>query len=398
MHSTQALADLDARDETPRKIAVGCGGCFASILFVLLGLSLGTGFLITTIDRPLISLLSAFLAVLICVPYALFFIWLDRNEREPLGLLGLAFFWGAVLAIGISGFVNSSFMELTAIVTQNPQLAFQATASISAPFIEEITKMLAVLVIFLAFPRHFDNVLDGIIYGAMAGLGFAMIENYTYYVRQPTVNDVFIVFWIRGIVAAIGSHAIYSAIAGGGLGLFRVMRRGALRWFIPPACLALAMAVHFGWNTFAGLFVTGATSGIEVLYIRYPLATIILHVPFTLGVLVIVGVVLRHEYKLIREHLETEDPTVVHPGELETLVPAWRRSLVSLKLALNGDLKTWSLRRKRDAALVRLAFEKWHMRREADLDNTDKAQQHAVTVLALRTELTTNLQMPNSSA
>lgn len=385
--STQALASIEARSETGRQVAVGCGGCLTAILVVIIGTSMGFSFLSQMLSKPGIAILSAFLAILICIPYGLFFIWIDRNEREPFWLLGLAFFWGAVVAVGVSYVLNSSFGFVALGVLENAAMADQATASLSAPFVEEIAKGVALLVIFVAFPRHFDNVLDGVVYGAIAGLGFATVENYLYYVRQPDAAMVFQVFWIRGIIAAIGSHAIYTAITGAGFGLFRVLRGGALRWFAPLAALSFAMFLHFMWNTFAGFFLIGATNEIEILAIRYPLAALVLHVPFTFGVLVVAALALRHESQMINEYLGGEEISVVQPGDIEALIPARRRTMNSLGLLLRGDFGKWNHRRKRNSALVRLAFEKWHMRAEADRDDHETAQQHAVTVLSLRQKL-----------
>jgi RsiW-degrading membrane proteinase PrsW (M82 family) len=357
------------------------------LLFVVFGLSMGVSFLGSLVSRPGIAIVSAFLALLICIPYGLFFVWIDRNEREPWWLLALTFFWGAVLATGVSLIFNTSFGALSQALLGDPALAQQATASFSAPVVEEITKGLALLVIFFAFPRHFDNVLDGVVYGALAGLGFATYENYIYYVRQPDLGMVFQVFWIRGIVAAVGSHAIYSAVTGAGLGLFRVMRTGCVRWVFPPAALCFAMLIHFGWNTFAGFFTHGAASKIEVLALRFPLAALVLHVPFTIGVLIIAGIALYHEAKLIREYLESEDRDVVSPDDIDALVPARRRTINGLKLLFSGKLSEWNRRRKRNKLLVKLAFEKWHMRAEADREDHETAQQHAETVLSLRQRL-----------
>ena len=45
----------------------------------------------------IVSLFFAFVPAFIM---AMFIYWLDRYEKEPLALLGAAFFWGAVVAAG----------------------------------------------------------------------------------------------------------------------------------------------------------------------------------------------------------------------------------------------------------------------------------------------------------
>ena len=48
-----------------------------------------------------------------------------------------------------------------------------------APLIEEPTK--AIILFAIVRSRHFDNTTDGFVYGAAAGLGFAMTENFMYF-------------------------------------------------------------------------------------------------------------------------------------------------------------------------------------------------------------------------
>ena len=77
---------------------------------------------------------------------------------------------------------------------------------------------------------------------------------------------------------------------------------------------------------------------------------------------------------------------MVYKGELEALVPARRRTFRTLRLFLTGCLRAWSLVRARNHLLIKLAFEKWHMDREADLD-VGAATLHAVRVKELRDAL-----------
>ena len=110
--------------------------------------------------------------------YILLVWWLDRYEKEPVSLLVLAFVWGAVPTIILS--------LIAEIASSEPLYAIDETVGdlistvITGPFIEEGFKALILFTLFMAFRREFDDVLDGIIYGAMVGLGFAFIENVLY--------------------------------------------------------------------------------------------------------------------------------------------------------------------------------------------------------------------------
>ena len=112
--------------------------------------------------------------------YAAFVYWLDRYEKEPKALLGAAFFWGVVFAAGGAYILNTVFGIGIYVVTGSESATEFGTASIVAPVIEEILKGLAVGIVFLLFRKEFDSILDGIIYGGLAGLGFAATENTLY--------------------------------------------------------------------------------------------------------------------------------------------------------------------------------------------------------------------------
>ncbi|MEO1272454.1 MAG: PrsW family intramembrane metalloprotease, partial [Myxococcota bacterium] len=250
---TQVLADMTPPDDGNRQaFLMSCGALIVLVFIASVGcmaLNVVGGF----IGKPTIAAVGAICAVLLGIPYLLVILWLDRNEKEPPWLLATAFLWGAVISTMVSCVFNTSF----GCIAQSAlgPIGDLLTSSISAPFIEEITKGLALVAIFLFFKKEFDNVLDGIVYGAIVGLGFAVFENWLYYVQVcNSVEEVFYLAFIRGVVAGVGSHACYTALFGIGIGLFRVMRSGGLRWLMPPLFLGLAMFVHFAWNTFAGLF------------------------------------------------------------------------------------------------------------------------------------------------
>ncbi len=334
---------------------------------------------------PAMAALAFFLATLTAVPYSALLLWFDRNEQEPIVLISTAFMWGAVVATSISLVVNTAFGTMAFALIGNPALADQLTASLSAPFIEELTKGVAVMFLFLLFRRDFDNVLDGIIYGALVGMGFAWFENALYYVRAGEGGPVEMLklTYLRGLLNGITSHAAYTALTGLGFGLVRVLRRGILRWILVPLFWGLAMFAHFLWNTFVGplIAVTGARTEIEVLLGGLPLAVLVLQSPFVLLLGLVGLLVWRHESQLIRRYLRDESADVVRPEEVSLLVPARRRLWSTLRrLLARGPLEAWRFHAfSRD--LIRLAFVKWHHDRD---DETDWPVDEDADVLSLR--------------
>src|SRR5687768_1362105 len=105
--------------------------------------------------------------------YALLIWWLDRYEKEPLALLLVAFAWGALPAIGIALLFELALTGVAAASPLGPGVARWGLA----PLVEEPVKALALVGLFVFARGDFDGPLDGIVYGALVGFGFAMTEN-----------------------------------------------------------------------------------------------------------------------------------------------------------------------------------------------------------------------------
>jgi RsiW-degrading membrane proteinase PrsW (M82 family) len=381
-NGTEALAGLAAPDRTSRTALLAVFGGVITLLGLCAGLCAGVSSADAFLANPLVGILAAFTAMLCGAPYLFMILWIDRNESEPWWMILGALAWGAIFATGWSLFVNDTFMTLTYQIVGNADLAHQIGASLSAPFIEESTKGLGLVVLYAFFRRHFDNVLDGVVYGALIGLGFAVFENFMYYAQTHEVVGVLGLTLVRGVLTAVGSHPAFTALTGVGFGLARVLRRGFLRWLLPPLFLAGAMFVHFSWNTFTGLFMTD--NALANLFIALPMAVTVLQLPNVCLILSLAGLALWHEGRMIRKYLANE--ASLEDGELDRLVPAWRRGLHALKLLLTLQLGAWWRARTRTRLLVKLAFERWHMDQEAEDDPTT-AREHARAVQGLRERL-----------
>lgn len=197
--------------------------------------------------------LSIVAAVVPTIVYVLILWWFDRYEKEPRRLLWTAFLWGAVPAVILSVVAESALGEpLAGLSEQGAELV---SSSLMAPLIEELTKGLAVLLIFLFFRKEFDNVLDGIIYGATVGFGFAMTENAFYFMdslQQGGLESMTTLVFLRAVVFGL-NHALFTSVFGAALGYARVSRRGLLRWIAPLLGLLGAMMLHGIHNLFASL-------------------------------------------------------------------------------------------------------------------------------------------------
>ncbi len=170
-------------------------------------------------EEPLVSVFF----LLSVVPAALLaaYIWYaDITTREPLGLL-VATFVLVVLFAPFAAVINTVGGEFLNRATVIGSLLFFFL--IVGP-VEEVVKLLAVRV-YAYRSDSFDAVIDGAVYGAVAGLGFASIENAIYiggYLTDLEAGTGLLVgaTEIATTRALAGpGHVIYSAIAGFYLGL-----------------------------------------------------------------------------------------------------------------------------------------------------------------------------------
>ncbi|WP_121741610.1 PrsW family intramembrane metalloprotease [Natronorubrum halophilum] len=189
------------------------------------------------------------------VPAALLagFIWrTDITTNEPLGLL-VGTFLLAVLFATFAAVVNSAFgPSLQAIPLVGTILFFYL---IVGP-VEEGVKLLAVRV-FAYRSDTFDAVIDGAVYGAIAGLGFAAIENAIYIASTVSqagagTGTVTAATGIATVRALVGpGHVIYSAIAGYYLGLAKFNPRYAGPLVVKG--LLIAAFIHGTYNVTVGI-------------------------------------------------------------------------------------------------------------------------------------------------
>ncbi len=188
--------------------------------------------------------------------FAWFVYWLDRYEKEPTLLLGGVFIFGAVVASGAAFLVNTVLGVGVYLVTGSEGAAEFSTGTFFAPVIEESLKGFAVLLVFLAFRREFDSVLDGMIYAAIAALGFAATENAFYiYTRGYQENGyagLLGLVFIRVILVG-WQHPFYTAFTGIGLAISRLSRNFLIKFAAPILGWFGAVFTHSFHNTVASL-------------------------------------------------------------------------------------------------------------------------------------------------
>jgi protease PrsW len=285
----------------------------------------------------MLSVLLALASVVCaCVPMLGFVTlvwWLDRYDREPLWLMVVTFLWGAIGAV-IPAVLLSTLFELSAhaalgsIGMDGPGAWFGPV--ILAPLIEEPCK--AAILAAIIWSRHFDNMTDGFVYGATAGLGFAMTENLLYFVSVSGDASTwgFTVF-VRTFYSAL-MHGAATSIVGAALGFAR-FRGCAVLLGSGAVGLSLAWAVHAAWN---GLISVGvaADSGLPMLanFVLFPAEFLLVFGVFQLC--------LWQESTILRRELGEEAQLGRIPAEHATILASWiqRASKRWVPRGVNHDL------------------------------------------------------------
>lgn len=185
------------------------------------------------------------------------YVWrVDVTMREPLGLLVITFLLGLLFA-GFAGALNSIAQPLFQTV---PIIGIVLFFYVVVAPVEETVKWLAIR-LHAYRSDDFNAVIDGAVYGAMAGLGFATIENAMFITEQYvtalqsgiTVTPLFSAALPTAAIRTFAGpgHVIYSAFAGYYLGLAKFNRENAGPIIMKG--LLIAALIHATYNTLVGV-------------------------------------------------------------------------------------------------------------------------------------------------
>jgi RsiW-degrading membrane proteinase PrsW (M82 family) len=286
---------------------------------------------------PLASIIGLVLAL---VPLAIVFFvvrMIDRWEPEPKSLVFFAIAWGAIAAVGLTLLVD---LGLTAVLGLRGEVA---GAVIQAPIVEEFWKGFGVFLIFLIARRSFDGPVDGVVYGALVGAGFAFTENIQYFaisLIEGGGEQLTVTFILRAIMSPF-AHAMFTSLTGLAIGLAarRHASTGAALGFGLLGMLG-AMVLHGLWNgsSFANFF---------LLYF-------VLQVPLFVGFIFGIVALRREESRLTKARLgDYAAAGWFTPEEVTMLAtPAGRKTGLAWASQLRGDRRPLMREFIKDATML----------------------------------------------
>jgi RsiW-degrading membrane proteinase PrsW (M82 family) len=179
--------------------------------------------------------------LLLAIAPAVFWLWYfyhkDRYEPEPLAWILMIYIFGIAVTIPVA--LVEGFFALF--------LADVFITVLIAPVVEEAGKYLVVRRTVYE-SGEFDEPVDGIVYAAAAGLGFATLENiiYVFSALETSFGFAIQTGLVRALISVPG-HVLFSAMWGYALGRARFLP-AQRRPVIILGGLVLAMASHALFN------------------------------------------------------------------------------------------------------------------------------------------------------
>ncbi len=148
------------------------------------------------------------IAVLPVIVLSVYIYIKDRNEKEPLGMLLKAFFFGALCIL--PAILMEQFLQM--FDPGMPVVSGIYTGYVVAGCSEELCKLL-----FLALAvwrsRHFNEYFDGIVYATYVSLGFACFENIGYVFGQEEYFAAMTTGTVRALLSVPG-HFLFGVAMG----------------------------------------------------------------------------------------------------------------------------------------------------------------------------------------
>jgi RsiW-degrading membrane proteinase PrsW (M82 family) len=322
-------------------------------------------------------LLSLLLLAATAIPVAVLIYRFDQFEPEPASMIAIAVIWGGIIALTFSAITNGYFLTFLQNV-MDPEAFESWAAAIVAPLNEELYKGAGLVLLFLLVREEFDGLMDGLVYGAMVGLGFQVVENIQYFLMAAAGTDgsqlgaVVGIYFVRVGLAGVYSHMLFTGLMGFGFAYLVTQRQVSRRRRIAVAILfgVLAWAAHFVWNSPWLESLMGRDAG------SFALALVIKGLPFLVFLLILAVYARKRERQAFDRLIASEVGTdVLSEGEIEVLRSGRkrRRALRRIKKVKGPEARALLKKLQREQMNLAIFHNRTrHMSAEALEDQRDK--------------------------
>lgn len=287
--------------------------------------------------------------------------WLDRYEKESLRLLGIALGLGAVGAPLVAVAIEWALDLPTSMAAQT--IVPESELGVGTPIVEEVVRGLAVLAAVLFVRDELDGLLDGLVYGAVVGLGFGVTANFVSILEAPSLDGGAAASLFVGMVTGT-NHVFYGGLVGVAAAIGRRRPAGIVAGAAAgTAAAALFHVVHDylpWWIATSADEAGGGAIGDLVgdLPNALGLAALATLAVWTLG---------REKLILSNELGDEVRAGVVAPSDYADLTRPLRRPQTLTSVLLSRGARAWRLQRRLYGLEAELAFRK-HRRRTGVAD------------------------------
>ena len=216
--------------------------------------------------------------------FAILFLWLfarlDRYSSIPAKAKVVAFlFSGLVSTFAMAALNNDAFRSILA---KTVSLEFMQTwsAGLTAPWSEEIVKLLPVVLMIGLAPRVMRCAFDGLIIGAIAGLAFQVFEDVSYVYGSAAANFGQAQYGTPTLgmrtVLGLTGHWTWSAVAGAGLIYLLGRPAEKPRRAFGIALILSSMFLHWFWDSLVGI--TGGAKWAIGLYVPLTIVNLLVFI------------------------------------------------------------------------------------------------------------------------
>ena len=180
--------------------------------------------------------------------------YLDRRKPEP-----WLYFIGVLIVATLFTAAPAAYFN-----TRSPY------STLTVGFVEEFWKVFPLLLLVIFAPTVVTGVRDGIIYGALGGFGFNIMETSVYVLRTstPEQNVFSTISEQLGRLGwhGVGNHVLWSMLVGAGIGYAVQTSNKRLRIIVPIGAYLLAVVTHTLQDNMVGVMVMmGIAAGIASL-------------------------------------------------------------------------------------------------------------------------------------
>jgi len=283
---------------------------------------------------------------------------IDLNEKEPLWAVGMLFGLGAVAGCVVRLLVTPKLLDFNLV---------------SGVLIAELARFLAIAVgvgalTYVAFRRGWSDInglMDGVVYGAAGGLGYAT--------GQAFVQDLKLAGSMVGAaggqpapltglgsVALVGlSDGVFGALMGIGFAAAIAARRTVMRGLLPLAGFVVAVSAHASYHVLGKGNALSGTEGLVRSWVALLLPLVV--------IAVVTVIALGREKRAIAEHLSDEaDTGIVTADDLAKLRSLVTREAAYLRVLSKGKFGLWQALRQLHNRQVQLALSKNRLAQQTD--------------------------------